>query len=253
MPSRSPAISVVIPTKNRHAMLAEAIASVLRQDFRRLRDRRRRRRRRRGRVRRRLVRRRARAIRCADNAQAGQVRARNLGVSLARGEIVAFLDDDDRWGSKSYLSAVRAAIGGRQAATLASGEIVVVDDDMRVVETMPVRRLDQPRGDPLRQQDSRLRLRLFARAERPPRPLRRDAADLLGLGLVSATARRRRRLPRSRAAGGRDPRPPPARPPATGQSRLRADNLAALSAKHGLGPLALRNHESIARDEAAGR
>ena len=30
-------------------------------------------------------------------------------------------------------------------------------------------------------------------------------------------------------------------------------NLAALSAKHGLGPLTLRNHESIARDEAAGR
>jgi GT2 family glycosyltransferase len=38
-----------------------------------------------------------------------------------------------------------------------------------------------------------------------------------------------------------------------GHSRLRADNLAALSAKHGLGPLTLRNHESIARDEAAGR
>ena len=38
-----------------------------------------------------------------------------------------------------------------------------------------------------------------------------------------------------------------------GRSRLRADNLAALRAKHGLGPLTLRNHESIARDEAAGR
>ena len=33
MPGRTPAISVVIPTKNRHSMLAEAIASVLRQDF----------------------------------------------------------------------------------------------------------------------------------------------------------------------------------------------------------------------------
>ncbi len=115
MPGRTPAISVVIPTKNRHSMLAEAIASVLRQDFddheivvvddgvgaaefvaewfaa-------------------------ERSVRCADNAQAGQVGARNLGVSLARGEIVAFLDDDDRWGAKSYLSAVRAAIDGQPAA-----------------------------------------------------------------------------------------------------------------------------------------
>ena len=33
MPSRAPAISVVIPTRNRHSMLADAIASVLRQDF----------------------------------------------------------------------------------------------------------------------------------------------------------------------------------------------------------------------------
>ena len=37
-----------------------------------------------------------------------------------------------------------------------------------------------------------------------------------------------------------------------GQAELRARDLARLSAKHRLGPLTLRNHESIARDEAAG-
>ena len=209
MPERSPAVSVVIPTKNRHAMLAEAIASVAAPGLRRLRNPRGRRRRRRGASSSPSGSPPSAAIRCVDNRQAGQVRARNLGVSLARGEIVAFLDDDDRWGSKAYLGAVHAAIGGGAAASFASGDIVVVDDHLQLARDDPVRRLDRPRGDPLRQQDPGLRLRLCARAERPARPVRRDAADLLGLGLVSPPARGRRRLPRSRAAGGADRRPSP--------------------------------------------
>jgi glycosyltransferase involved in cell wall biosynthesis len=251
MPSRSPAISVVIPTRDRHAMLAEAIASALRQDFDDYEivvvddgvgaaefisewfaaE---------------------RGVRCADNARAGQVRARNLGLSLARGEIVAFLDDDDRWGTKSYLSAVNAAIGGRQAATIASGDIVVVDDNASVVETIPFAASTSPEAI---RSDNKILVSGFAfsralSARLGPFDetlpiywdwdwyLRLHGAGVafhdLGPRAVAIAAHRQ-------ATSG------------DGHARLRADNLAALSAKHGLGPLTLRNHQSIARDEAARR
>jgi glycosyltransferase involved in cell wall biosynthesis len=233
MPSRSPAISVVIPTRNRHSMLADAIASVLRQDFDGFEivviddgvgaaefigewfaaE---------------------RSIRCADNAEAGQVRARNLGVSLARGEVVAFLDDDDRWGSNSYLSATYAAIAGQPAATLASGDVVIVDDNQRVVETIPFAASTSPEAI---RRDNKILVTLPIYWDWDWY-LRLHAAgvafhDLGPQGVMIAAHRR--------ATSGE------------GHSRLRADNLALLSAKHGLGPLTLRNHESIARDEAAGR
>jgi glycosyltransferase involved in cell wall biosynthesis len=250
MLSRRAAISVVIPTRDRHAMLTDAIASVLSQDFSDFEiivvddgvgaaDF--------------LARRFAAtpAIRCADNARGGQVRARNLGVSLARGEIIAFLDDDDVWGSAAYLAAVRAAIDGPNAAAIASGAIVVVDRDQRVVETLP-----------------------FV-ADAGPRAIRSDNKILVS-GFAFARALSERLGPfdetmpiywdwdwylRLHAAGVvfRDLGPQDVRihvharaTSGDSHAELRARDLARLSAKHRLGPLALRNHESIARDEAAG-
>ena len=251
MASRSPAISVVIPTKNRHAMLAEAVASVLRQDFDDYEI---------------LVVddgvgaaeflaewfAAERAVRCVDNGEAGQVRARNLGVALARGAIVAFLDDDDRWGSTSYLAAVGAAIDGEASATLASGDIVVVDEQMREIETIPFVASTSPQAI---RSDNKILVSGFA-FSRPLAArlgpfdetlpiywdwdwyLRLHQAGVafrdLGPQAVKIYAHRR-------ATSG------------DGHSALRADNLALLAAKHGLGPLALRNHESIARDDASRR
>ena len=251
MPSRPPAISVVIPTRNRLELLAEAIASALRQDFDDYEI---------------LVVddgvgaaafvaewfAAERAVRCVDNGQAGQVRARNLGVSLARGAIVAFLDDDDRWGSKSYLAAVRAAIDDDNAAAFASGDIIVDDGQASTLETIPFDASTSPeaiRADNKilvsgfafsRALSARLGpfdealpiywdwdwyLRLHA-ARVPFRDLGRQAVKIYAHSGATTGA---------------------------GQLRIRADNLALLAAKHGLGPLTLRNHASIARDAATGR
>ncbi|THD47728.1 MAG: glycosyltransferase family 2 protein [Bradyrhizobium sp.] len=250
MPSPRPAISVVIPTRNRHAMLAEAIGSVLRQDWRDheivvvddgegAADF--------------LARRFAQtpAIRCADNRHSGQVRARNLGVSLARGDIVAFLDDDDLWGSPAYLGAVRAAIAGDNAASVASGEIVTIDGDLKPIETIPFAARTDPQSI---RADNKILVSGFAFA--------RTLSERLGpfdeimpiywdwdwyLRLHEAGVVFHDLGPQDvkiRVHAEATSRPD--------QSELRRQDLGRLSAKHGLGPLTLRNHESIARDEATG-
>ena len=147
---------------------------------------------------------------------------------------------------------MRAAIDGRQAATFASGDVVVVDDDIGVVETIPFAASTNPEAI---RADNKILVSGFAFSRALSGRLgpfdetlpiywdwdwylRLHAAGVafhdLGPQAIAIYAHRR-------ATSG------------DGRSRLRADNLAALSAKHGLGPLTLRNHESIARDEAAGR
>lgn len=92
---RFPSVSVVIPVRNRSVFLAEAVQSALHQDQKPLEvivvddgstedisgtigsfgD----------------------AVRIIRQEHEGRSRARNRGVDAARGEIVAFLDSDDRW------------------------------------------------------------------------------------------------------------------------------------------------------------
>ena len=109
--------TVIIPTRNRPEFLREAVQSVLTQDLAEFEllivndgsgpvanfhDRR---------------------IRVLDNRQRGAVSARNLGVSAARGQFVAFLDDDDQWIDRNFLA--------QSAMALATCDFVFADGKMQ--------------------------------------------------------------------------------------------------------------------------
>ena len=239
-------ISVVIPSKDRPEFLARALASVSRQtyanteivviddgegDALRL----------------------CRGVDAGlplsayDNVRRGQVAARNLGVSKSRGEVIAFLDDDDWWEDRTYLAKLAAHHGARRQATYASGFIVAEDGLATEVErlTFAARFSGQ---DILKDNMILVSGFSFDRAlsedvgpfdEALPfywdwdwyiRLSRRGARfhDLGQAGVCISTRRGTVSSPEYVA--------------------LRQGNLALLSGKHGLGALTLRNHESIARD-----
>lgn len=117
--------SVVIPTRNRTAFLRQAIASVLAQTHAAkeiivvddgvgaavaLKDT-------------------SPLVRVLDNRERGPVPARNLGVAQAQGDVIAFLDDDDWWTDRDYLSVATQAFGN--GATLCFGDGVMAFEDGR--------------------------------------------------------------------------------------------------------------------------
>lgn len=226
-----PRFSVIIPTCNRPQFLAQAIASVIAQqdaDFELLivndgdalasqpHDPR---------------------IRHLENATRGAVAARNLGVSAARGEAIAFLDDDDRWTDPQHLALAAAALDAGAAFTFGDGVMQYEDD-------------------------------------RPPRPFARDATSaslaqdntILVSAVTYSQALHRRLGPfdaalpyywdwdwylRVARSGARLQhiaksvvaiRVHAENMSGEAQRQARADNLASLSHKHGLGALQLKNH-----------
>ena len=122
-------VSVIIPTRNRPKLLAKAIASALQQDFTSLevivvvdgedqrtydvvysiRDTR---------------------LRMVDLAvNVGAAEARNIGVRAARGEWVAFLDDDDEWLPQKLSRQIEAAdASGVEWPVVSSGMLVRTSD-----------------------------------------------------------------------------------------------------------------------------
>ncbi len=109
--------TVIIPTRNRPDFLRESVHSVLRQDYSDFEllivndgdkavadfhDQR---------------------IRVLDNHQRGAVPARNLAVGAALGKHIAFLDDDDQWIDRSFLT--------RAAVALRTCDFVFADGEMR--------------------------------------------------------------------------------------------------------------------------
>jgi glycosyltransferase involved in cell wall biosynthesis len=242
--SDSPLLSIVIPTKDRPELLLRALRSVAAQSFRdheilvvddgdgrgaaaaEAFD---------------------PAIRTLATGGAGQVPARNLGINLARGERIAFLDDDDWWDGPDHLAAMLAG-GPRHALLYASGRIVVEGAREDAGAELPF--VAHADAEAIRR-DNRLIIPgvIYPRAlhgnlgpfdESLPFYwdwdwyLRLFAADVDFVGPLSEAVR---------VSARGDSVSAEANAPA------RRANLDRLAAKHGLGTLVMRNHESIARDE----
>ena len=114
-------ITCIIPTRNRPDYIAQSAASVLAQDHPNLEliivndgntavaefsDPR---------------------VRILNSGQAGAVPARNLGARSARGEAIAWLDDDDVWTDARFLSACADCLGTGSDFVFGDGALVFPD------------------------------------------------------------------------------------------------------------------------------
>jgi glycosyltransferase involved in cell wall biosynthesis len=241
--SDSPALSIIIPTRDRPRLLLRALGSVALQSER------------------------DHEILVVDDGDgsgaaaaeafdpdvrtlvtggAGQVPARNLGVSLARGERIAFLDDDDWWAEPGHLAAMLTS-GPRHALLYASGRIVTEGGREDAGAELPFIAHADPQAI---RRDNRLLIPgvIYPRAlhgnlgpfdESLPFYwdwdwyLRLFAAGVDFVGPLSEAVR----------ISARDDSVS-----ASANAAARRANLDRLAAKHGLGQLSVRNHESIARD-----
>lgn len=119
-------VSVIIPTRNRPDFLAQAIASVRAQSFRTFElifvndgdsplappdDAR---------------------IRVLTCTQHGGVHARQMGVDAARGDALAFVDDDDAWTDSAFLQDAVNALGQGADFVFGDGTLVTPDGHMRI-------------------------------------------------------------------------------------------------------------------------
>ena len=247
--SAAPAITVIVPTKDRPRLLRRALSSALAQTgvsaeilvvddgtglglalVAELADPR---------------------IRAISSGQAGQVPARRLGVAEARGAWIAFLDDDDWWAETDHLARLAAAHPGGPALIYASGAVVVETDDQTVIEEMPF--LSAATAETLARDNTLIVSAIL---------FDRSLVETLGpfddsfpyywdwdwyLRIARAG------LP-ILASGGAAARISARYGSVSSEANMaaRRADLDRLSAKHGLGPIPLRNHESIARDRQQG-
>lgn len=225
-----PRFSVIIPTCNRPNFLSEAVASVLRQDtdFELLvindgdpltplpHDNR---------------------IRHLENARRGAIVARNFGIAMARSEVIAWLDDDDLWLDADHLSRADAALRAGAAFTFSDGV-------MRFADGTPEQPFAQDADAASLARDNTILISGVCYERRlhealglfdPALPYYADWDWHLRVARAGARLQRIAHPGVAIRIHGRN---------ATASDTLpaRRANLAAFSAKHGLGQLALKTH-----------
>ncbi|WP_454812215.1 glycosyltransferase family 2 protein [Labrys neptuniae] len=239
-----PELSIIVPTKDRPDLLRRALASAQTQSFRDFE----------------LV-----VVDDGDGSGArlaeelgldrfqalltggsGRVPARNLGVAAARGRRIAFLDDGDWWAEPDHLERMLAKADNR-GLLYASGCIVTEGDRTDAGSELT---FDAHADSQAIRRDNRLLVSgvIYPRSlhqnlgpfdEKLPYYwdwdwyLRLFAASVPFSGPLSGAVRISAREDSVSAAA---------------KLATRQVNLARFSAKHGLGQLVLRNHESIARE-----
>ncbi len=189
-----------------------------------------------------------RRIIAIDNHTRGQVAARNAGAQRSIGEVIFFLDDDDWWGRNDYMAKALNIIKRACGAAFGSGEIVIEDEFLQKTGALPFEALYDPRSILI---DNKILVSGFA--------FRRSLVDAAGLfdeslpfywdwdwyirlsklGVQFGNLGDAGICVSSRAGTVSS----------ANNEEARRMNLDRLSAKHGMGRLALRNHESIARDQ----
>lgn len=238
----TPDFSIVIPTKARPELLARAIGSVLAQtgagfeliaiddgageglavaaSFRDAR------------------------ITAVSSGSAGQVGSRNLGVSRAIGRWITFLDDDDWWEGTGHLAALAAALGEGEALAFGSGEMVMAGGGPAIAFSAAADWRSIRRDNTILVSSMAYPASLHARlgAFDAGLPFYWDWDWYLRLAearvpFVSATTRAARITAHPGSVSS-----------AAFEAARRA-NLDALEHKHGLGPIALKNHLVIAQEQ----
>ncbi|MDR3376849.1 MAG: glycosyltransferase family 2 protein [Ancalomicrobiaceae bacterium] len=190
-------------------------------------------------------------IRAVSSDRQGQVAARRLGVTMAVGSLIAFLDDDDWWADADHLGGLLAAHGPEPALSFASGLVVVEDEDLRPVETMPF--VAAATIDTLARDNTLIvSAILYDRALHAT--LGEFDLDLPHYWDWDWYLRVARAGVPLRASAGSAARVSARQGSVSSDANIaaRRADLDRLAAKHGLGHIPLRNHESIARDRLAG-
>lgn len=191
-------------------------------------------------------------VRGISSERQGQVPARRLGVQAAKGDRIAFLDDDDWWEAPDHLARLAAVMPDAPALAYASGAVVVEDDALNAIEVMPFRAYAD--AETLARDNTLIVSALLFDKHLIDLRGAFDASfpyywdwdwylrlARAGVPLVASTGDAVRVSARFGSVSSE-----------ANIAARRAD-LDRLSEKHGLGHIPLRNHESIARDRQEGR
>jgi glycosyltransferase involved in cell wall biosynthesis len=189
-------------------------------------------------------------VRAISSNRQGQVPARQIGVEASRGRWLAFLDDDDWWSDTDHLARLLAVMPDEPALCYASGAVVVENDDLTEVEVMPF--VSFATAETLAKDNTLIVSGLLFDRRVVDRHGKFDSSFPYYWDWDWYLRLARAGVPLV-ASGGSAVRVSARFGSVSSEANIaaRRADLDRLSAKHGLGYIPLRNHESIARDRQA--